>query len=308
MQPNELAKEQPYIARNIAATAVRVRARRHHVASHGSTTRTTSPTGDLDGRQPDDLDNARLWDPTGSRATSRSSRACRRYYQFPDVDIDRYTIDGQKTQVLIVGPRARPRAPARAELDEPAPRVHARLRRGRRAGQRRQHRRQPSYVLSDIPPQGRPDARARRSPRSTSARASAATRSSTQAARARGDERPRRRRRGTRAPAASSCRASCGRAAFALRFGDWNLLDLRPGHETRSRIIYRRDVTRPRETAAPFLKFDADPYPVIIDGRILWVLDAYTTTEPLPVLAVDPPAASRSAAGSTPTSTTCATR
>ena len=36
------------------------------------------------------------------------------------------------------------------------------------------------------------------------------------------------------------------------------------------------------QTLAPFLKFDADPYPVIVDGRIEWVLDGYTTTNNYP--------------------------
>ena len=36
------------------------------------------------------------------------------------------------------------------------------------------------------------------------------------------------------------------------------------------------------QTAAPFLQCDADPYPVVINGRIVWVLDGYTTTNQYP--------------------------
>jgi uncharacterized protein len=37
---------------------------------------------------------------------------------------------------------------------------------------------------------------------------------------------------------------------------------------------------------APFLELDASPYPVVEDGRVKWVIDAYTTSERLPVLRV----------------------
>ena len=39
---------------------------------------------------------------------------------------------------------------------------------------------------------------------------------------------------------------------------------------------------RPGAEGAPFLSFDADPYPVVVDGRTLWVLDGYTTTDRYP--------------------------
>ncbi len=62
------------------------------------------------------------------------------------------------------------------------------------------------------------------------------------------------------------------------------------------------------KTVAPFLKFDADPYPVVLDGRIVWVLDAYTTTNNYPYSQSIHPHDLPRAAGSTPISTTCATR
>jgi hypothetical protein len=71
------------------------------------------------------------------------------------------------------------------------------------------------------------------------------------------------------------------RAAFALRFGEYNLLG--SGLITKdSRIIYIRDIKQRVETLAPFLDFDADPYPVILNGRIVWVIDGYTTSSRYP--------------------------
>jgi uncharacterized membrane protein (UPF0182 family) len=71
------------------------------------------------------------------------------------------------------------------------------------------------------------------------------------------------------------------RAAFALRFGDVNPLisDQLTGS---SKVLYIRDVTERAKALAPFLRFDADPYPVINEGRVQWILDAYTTTDRYP--------------------------
>ena len=71
------------------------------------------------------------------------------------------------------------------------------------------------------------------------------------------------------------------RAALSLRFGDFN--PLISGFVTpKSRAIYVRDIRDRVKKAAPFLHFDDDPYPVILNGRILWVQDAYTTTNRYP--------------------------
>jgi uncharacterized membrane protein (UPF0182 family) len=71
------------------------------------------------------------------------------------------------------------------------------------------------------------------------------------------------------------------RASLALRFGSWDLM-VSNQLTSSSRVLYQRDVSERVHTAAPFLRFDADPYPVILDGRIIWVVDAYTTTSSYP--------------------------
>ncbi|HUG32945.1 MAG TPA: UPF0182 family protein [Acidimicrobiia bacterium] len=67
------------------------------------------------------------------------------------------------------------------------------------------------------------------------------------------------------------------RVAFAFRYRDLNLLisnQIRPD----SRVLVERNIMEIVDQVVPFLSADADPYPVILDGRILWVLDMYTTT------------------------------
>jgi uncharacterized membrane protein (UPF0182 family) len=71
------------------------------------------------------------------------------------------------------------------------------------------------------------------------------------------------------------------RAAFALRLGDFNLL-ISNLITPQSRILSVRDVTVMAQKVAPFLSFDANPYSVLVNGHIDWILDGYTTTSMYP--------------------------
>lgn len=71
------------------------------------------------------------------------------------------------------------------------------------------------------------------------------------------------------------------RLAFALRFGDLNPLISRQ-ITPESRLIFRTDVQERVNEAFPFLILDYDPYPVIVDGRVKWIQDAYTFTTRFP--------------------------
>jgi uncharacterized protein len=67
------------------------------------------------------------------------------------------------------------------------------------------------------------------------------------------------------------------KAAFAARFSDLNpLISSFVGDD--ARLLHLRDVSDRLEEVAPFLAFDSDPYAVVIEGRIQWVVDAYTTS------------------------------
>lgn len=71
------------------------------------------------------------------------------------------------------------------------------------------------------------------------------------------------------------------RAAFALAFLDYNVL-ASGAINSDSQMIWVRGVNDRLEKLAPFLSYDADPYPVALDGRVVWVVDAYTTTTKFP--------------------------
>ena len=71
------------------------------------------------------------------------------------------------------------------------------------------------------------------------------------------------------------------RAAFAIRFGDLNLM-LSDRVNDESRLLHNRIPTQRVNEVAPWLTVDADPYPSVVNGRIVWILDAYTTTASFP--------------------------
>ncbi len=71
------------------------------------------------------------------------------------------------------------------------------------------------------------------------------------------------------------------RLAFALRLGDLPIL-VSEYITPESRLLFRRTVQERVRAIAPFLEYDDDPYPVILDGKIYWLQDAYTTSDRYP--------------------------
>ena len=70
-------------------------------------------------------------------------------------------------------------------------------------------------------------------------------------------------------------------AMFAVRFSDFNLL-ISNQITSQSRLMFDRGVQARVSKAAPFLSLDSDPYPVLLNGQIYWIQDAYTTTDNYP--------------------------
>jgi len=68
---------------------------------------------------------------------------------------------------------------------------------------------------------------------------------------------------------------------FAFRFGSYQIL-LSDAITPESRILFNRNIRDRVRTIAPFLTFDRDPYLVLADGRLVWLYDAYTTSDRYP--------------------------
>ena len=71
------------------------------------------------------------------------------------------------------------------------------------------------------------------------------------------------------------------RLVFSLVYGERNILFNTEINEN-SKIMYVRDPRQRVEAVAPWLTADTDPYPAVVDGRITWIVDGYTTLENYP--------------------------
>ena len=98
VKPNQLVREQPYIAYNIDYTRKAYALDR--LVQHQFPAETTLEAADPANNQTT-LSNIRLWDWRALQDTLRQIQEIRTYYDFPDIDIDRYQIDGQMRQVML---------------------------------------------------------------------------------------------------------------------------------------------------------------------------------------------------------------
>jgi uncharacterized membrane protein (UPF0182 family) len=69
--------------------------------------------------------------------------------------------------------------------------------------------------------------------------------------------------------------------AFAIYYRERNFL-LSGAVNADSKVLYVRDPRQMLEKVAPFLQVDGDPYPAVVNGRITWILDGYTTSDAYP--------------------------
>ncbi len=72
-----------------------------------------------------------------------------------------------------------------------------------------------------------------------------------------------------------------GRVLFATKFGETNIL-LSDRINSASRIMWNRDPRDRVKAVAPWLTVDGDAYPAVVDGRVKWIIDGYTTTNGYP--------------------------
>jgi len=71
------------------------------------------------------------------------------------------------------------------------------------------------------------------------------------------------------------------RLVWSMRLGDANLI-LSSDVHAQSRILFRRNIRERVQTLAPFLNWDNDPYIVVHDGKLVWIMDGYTVTDRYP--------------------------
>lgn len=74
------------------------------------------------------------------------------------------------------------------------------------------------------------------------------------------------------------------KAVFAINYAEGNFI-LNSSIGESSKVIYNRTPRERVESVAPFLTVDGDPYPAVVDGKIVWILDGYTTSDGYPYAA-----------------------
>lgn len=279
VEPNESVRERTYIQRNIEATREAMNIDDEHV-----TVKDFDYEASLDADSLDDnrstIRNVRLWEPTVLRDTYRRLQEIRQFYRFNDVDIDRYDIDGERTQVMLSVRELDPDG----LLSKTWENTHLNFTHGYGAvlspANAVTAEGLPDFQLRDLPPVGAPEIDRPAIYFGEDLGGYAIVNTERQ-------EIDYQREDGSTARTTyngdGGVRISSWlrRAALALRFGEINPL-ISSYITGDSRAIYLRDIRDRVEKVAPFLRFDADPYPVILGGDIFWVQDAYTITSRYP--------------------------
>jgi uncharacterized membrane protein (UPF0182 family) len=277
--PNEQSVERPYIANHIAATRTAFDLDAIDVRSFTGEQTLTREV--FEGDQAT-IDNLRLWDYRPLLTTFGQQQILRRYYNFLDVDIDRYPIDDEQRQIML----------SARELDV------ERLADAARTWTNEQLVFTHGYGITAVPvdaitSQGQPDylvSGINREPRLPvgEPRIYFGEATDTYAVTGTATEEfdfP----RGDEGGETTSWSADTGvgvgnlfsRLLFALRFGDFNLL-ISNQLTDESQILFRRLITERVREIVPFLAYDFDPYLVSADGRLSWIWDAYTVTNRYP--------------------------
>ncbi len=279
--PNESVRERPYIEQNIRSTRrafdmgdIKVRDFRPQETLDAETVEANRGT----------IDNVRVWDPDVLHPTYQRLQAIRTYYEFDDVDIDRYEIDGRLRQVMLA---AREVDPSRLEAGA-ANWVNTRLTYTHgygvvgNASNSITSEGLPNFLTRDLPPKGIPELTPDQPGIYYGERLDGYAVVNT-------DQKEIDYPLGEQAVQSTTYKGKGGivlssvmrRLAFALRFGDTDLL-LSQFLKRESRVIMRRNILERIQTAAPFLRFDNDPYVVAANNKLYWMIDAYTVTDRYP--------------------------
>jgi uncharacterized membrane protein (UPF0182 family) len=300
VDPSELQRERPYIERNIEWTRLGYDLDR--ITEQPYDVRDDTLARDI-ADNPETIANIRLWDPRPLESVYNQIQHLRLYYSFLDVDVDRYTIDGEYRQVLV-GTREL----FQAGLDESAQNwvnrklvythgyglVMATATDFTPAGA-------PNLVVRDVPTTG---AFAIDEPRifygeSFGLDAAQVVPAPPRAGAVSDDmiivntteqqfDRPA--EGASNLPIFLDTYDGAGgvnlssffrRIVYAWEFADPNLI-FSSALTGDSKILYRRSIAARVGRVAPFLELDNDPYMVIADGKLFWIQDTFVTTDRLP--------------------------
>jgi len=286
VEPAESSMEAPYIAQNISAT------RKAYGLTEDDKTKFNFQ-GDLSeadlANDAATVRNIRLWDaPVMAEAFERQQQI-KSFYAFNDVDVDRYRINGEMTQVMVSARNLSTAGVPQSSWEA----THLAYTHGYGVVVAKANAKTPSggpsLMSEDIPVRtsgGLPKTDADRQGIYFGENKSGyvivntgreeidyqASSNQTKLTRYTGAD---------GVTIGSGATGLIRKSAFALRFGDINPL-ISGNVKSGSKILLERDITARLNAVAPFLAYDHDPYVVLVDGKVKYVVDAYTTTRNYP--------------------------
>ncbi len=281
VEPNEITYEKPYISHNIRFT-------RHGFGLHKIEEREFPASGNLTQemiRMNENLfSNIRLWDWRALDAVYKQFQEIRLYYEFPDVDVDRYNIQDAYRQVMVSAREMEVKnLPEQSQTF-----VNKRFKYTHGYGITLNTVSEftpeglPNLLVKDIPPKSEfPELKVK----VPQIYYGELTRTHVVVnAEEKEIDYPRGEKNVyIRYPGKGGVQLSnlWRKFLFGWKF-DGTKFFLSSYPTPRSRIMFRRQIEERIEEIAPFLMFDDDPYIVLAEGRLYWIIDGYTTSSNYP--------------------------
>jgi len=290
VKPNELEKELPYIRNAIAATRQAYNLDRIDVRDYPISAE-PSEADIKAGRST--LENMRIWDYRVLREAYDGLQVIRPYYTFNEVDVDRYTIDGRQRMVNIGAREINPQG-----LGGGLTWQNLRLQYTHGLGvvinpvNSADSEGKPNFLVRDIPPvfpasipvkesriyygEGNLDTVYVRSKLPEFDISEVVGRNLPD------DTKPL-----EETHFSYLGNAGIGINSFSRRFlistvtGDFSAMTTE-AFTSQTKALFHRQITERAGRVLPFLQWDQDPYPVVVDGRVIWIMDGYTTTDAYP--------------------------
>ena len=278
VEPSELAREKYYIRNNIQFTRLAFGLDRIEVRDVPIE---VAPAEEDIARNSATINNVRLWDYRPIKDTYNQIQSIRLYYDFNDVDVDRYKIDDSYRQVLLGARELSPeKLAAQAQTW-----VNRRLQFTHGYGVTMSPTNEvteqglPNLIIKDVPPIGtieidRPEIYFGEK---TEGYVIVNTRIA-EFDYPKGDTNVYTRYSGDSGIVLDSF---LRKLAFTWQLGDINIL-ISDELTRESQLLYRRNIQERVNHIAPFLKLDSDPYIVVDNGQLLWIQDAYTISDRFP--------------------------
>jgi len=278
VQPNELALETPYIEYNIEFTREAFALNRVEEQAFPAE-KTPSPEDVAQNEVT--INNIRLWDHRPLKDTYNQLQSIRLYYDFHDVDIDRYVIDGKYRQVMLsarelsaekFAKQAQTWVNRQLQFTHGYGVVLSPVNEITAEGL-------PVLLVKDIPPVGDFNIERPQIYFGEKTNHHVIVKTNTQEFDyPMGDDNVYGRWQGE---GGVSIGSFMRRLVYAWQLGDFNILissEITPESE----VLYYRNIKERVNHLAPFLKLDNDPYLVMMEGGLFWIQDAYTTTDRYP--------------------------